>query len=154
VPQSFCQLFAVNGFHKECIRAAGLSIGRIGLAVEGGNDDDGELLCSLVGAYTAACFESVDPGHNQIEEDQVRDIFLDLVERLLAVRGGGEIVAGVGDMPLENRRDAFLIVNNEDLLAPLGNHRKTSLVGGSGRTKLQKNGMNDNSSGEERISRG
>jgi hypothetical protein len=57
-------------------------------------------------------------------------------------------------MPLENRRDAFLIVNNEDLLAPLGNHRKTSLVGGSGRTKLQKNGMNDNSSGEERISRG
>ena len=125
----FRQLIAADGFHEESTRAAGLGIGGVGFAVKCGDDDNGEFLRFFVGAYAAARFEPVDPGHYQIEKHQIRGLLLHLVERLLAVRGGDEIIAGVGDVPVEDSDHAFLIVNNEDLLASLGGHSKTSLVG-------------------------
>jgi hypothetical protein len=85
----------------------------VGLLAARGEQDDRDARALLL-AHPAHDLQPVDPGHHQVEHDEVRPAAREGVERRVAVRDDLGVVAGALEVARDDLADRRLVVDHQD----------------------------------------
>ena len=92
------------------------------LLVLGGEHDHRHRGEAVVGAQPGEHVEAAEPRQLVVEQDRVRPALCDERERPLAVGGGHDLVAAVGELLLEQRAVRVRVVDDEEEIGLAGAH--------------------------------
>ncbi len=114
VPDPHAELGAIHGLAQEVL-GPGTQPQHPRLAiVHGGDHDDGDVPCGGVGLDPGRHLGAVQPGHPEVEQDQVERLLRHHGERFLAAGRGREDVAFRGEHHLEQLPVLPLVVHDQD----------------------------------------
>ena len=70
----------------------------VGKIRQGGQKDNRNCARAVVRLQAPAGFEAVDPGQHHIEQDQIRHVMLDLLQRVFAILGHDDLKPGAEEL--------------------------------------------------------
>ena len=92
------------------------TLGHMGLAAQGGQQHDADVLPIRVFAHPLAHLETVHDRQHDVQKDQVRMVLGDRLHRLFAAESHDGFIAVLLHQELQRHDEAGLVIHDEDLL--------------------------------------
>ena len=117
------KLLLVERFGQEVTGAYLEAMHQVARIVQGGQEDDGNVLRLRILLQDACCLESVDARHHHVEQNQIRMLGLGLLNTSLATIGRTHLELLVAEQDFQQENVTDNVIDNQDLIVAFVNVR-------------------------------